>query len=170
MLSRTGKRLGKARVDAARRTRLTEPQVSQDGWPRFDHLAAIVEFSGEAIIGASLDGIVTSFNPAAEAMFGYHSEEIIGSHVRTLSPDSGTEQSRDNLAMVKAGLPSQNVETVRVRKDGTVFPVSLTLSPIRDENGAVIGMFAILRCTPMPWPGSPSRTSCGTPSPAISSW
>src|SRR5664280_215342 len=108
-------------------------------------LAAIVENSNDAIIAKTLDGMITSWNQAAETMYGYSSEEMLGKSIDQLSPDDRTGEMNSNLARVKAGLDVEHFETVRVRKDGTVFPVSLTVSPIRDEDGAVVGASSIAR-------------------------
>ncbi len=108
-------------------------------------MAAIVEFSGEAIFGCTLEGIVTNWNPAAERLYGYSSEEIIGKSGSLLSPKDRTGEIKAILARVKDGGAVTDFETIRVRKDGTVFPVSLTLSPIRDVDGTIIGASAIAR-------------------------
>ena len=108
-------------------------------------MAAVVEFSGEAILTCTRGGIITSFNPAAGRMFRYGKDEIIGKSVSLLSPESGVEQSREIVAKILAGRPTENLETVRIRRDGTEFPVSLTASGIRDKDSAVVGMCAIVR-------------------------
>ena len=108
-------------------------------------LAAIVEYSDDAIFGKTLDGIITSWNTAAERMYGYSAAEIVGKSIDLLSPNDQLDEIRTILAEVKAGQYVEHLETERVRKDGTVFPVSLTVSPIRDENGAVVGASTIAR-------------------------
>jgi PAS domain S-box-containing protein len=108
-------------------------------------LAAIVEHSNDAIIAKTLDGIVTSWNPAAERMYGYSSEEMLGQSIDRLSPEGRTGEIMLILARIKAGQPVEHFETERVRKDETVFPVLLTVSPIRDEDGAVVGASSITR-------------------------
>ncbi|HZX98518.1 MAG TPA: PAS domain S-box protein [Dermatophilaceae bacterium] len=108
-------------------------------------LAAIVESSDDAIIGRTLDGIITSWNPAAVMMFGYSSKEIVGKPIDLLSPEDRAGEMVSILAKISAGRPVDNFETVRVRKDGAVFPVSLTVSPIRDADGAVVGASVIAR-------------------------
>jgi PAS domain S-box-containing protein len=109
------------------------------------HMAAIVQNSGEAIISSTLDGIITSWNPAAEMLFGYTSEEIIGKSGRHLSPQDRTQEIREILARIGEGRGSESVETHRVRKDGMEFPVTVTVSPIRDKDGAIVGASAITR-------------------------
>jgi PAS domain S-box-containing protein len=108
-------------------------------------MAAIVESSDDAIISRTLDGIVTSWNPAAERMFGYSSAEIVGKPISLLTPEDRAGERISILAKISAGHAVENFETIRVRKDGTVFPVSLTTSPIRDEKGTVVGASVIYR-------------------------
>jgi len=108
-------------------------------------LAAVVEFSGEAIVSTSSDGTVTSWNPAAERLYGYSSEEMIGKSVILLSPEERIGEADEILAEVGASQPVVNFERIERRKDGTVFPVSLTIAPIRDAAGTVVGTSAIAR-------------------------
>ena len=108
-------------------------------------IAAIVESSDDAILGRTLEGIVTSWNPAAERLFGYSSEEMIGTSVDVLIPRDQRAEIAAVVARIKAGQHVEHVETLRVRKDGTVFPVSLTFSPVRDERGAIVGASVIGR-------------------------
>jgi PAS domain S-box-containing protein len=108
-------------------------------------LAAIVESSDDAIIGKTLGGIITTWNPAAERLYGYSSEEMIGGSVRLLSPKDRPDEIKELLAKIRAGDHVHHFETFRVRKDGTVLPVSLTISPIRDADGTVTGGSTIAR-------------------------
>jgi len=108
-------------------------------------MAAIVESSDDAIVSGSLDGLVTSWNPAAERMYGYTREEIVGKPARSLTPEDRTTEIDTVLAKIRAGQHVEHLATKRVRKDGTVFPVSLTVSPIRDADGAVVGTSVIHR-------------------------
>jgi PAS domain S-box-containing protein len=110
-----------------------------------ERMAAIVEYCDEAIIGRTLDGIVTSWNPAAERMFGYSGDEIVGKPIDLLCPGDRAGETISILAKISAGRPVDDYETKRVRKDGTVFPVSLTISPIRDESGVVVSASVICR-------------------------
>jgi PAS domain S-box-containing protein len=105
----------------------------------FARLAAAIEFSGEAIISSTLDGTITSWNPAAERMFGYFSEEVIGKSETVLIPQDRAGEISDLMATIRAGRQVENFETLRVRKDGSVFPISLTSTPIRDSDGTIIG-------------------------------
>jgi PAS domain S-box-containing protein len=110
-----------------------------------EQLAAIVEHSDDAIIGKTLDGIVTSWNPAAARMYGYSAEEIIGKSVDLLSVRGQASEMHTILARVRAGEPVERFETTRVRKDGSTITVSLTVSPIHDQHGAKIGASTIAR-------------------------
>src|SRR5665647_639563 len=108
-------------------------------------MAAIIRNSDAAIIGRTLDGIVTSWNPAAERMLGYSSEEIVGKSVEFLVPEDRTGEMNTILARVRAGQLVERFETIRVRKDGTVFPVAATVAPIHDAGGAIIGASTFIR-------------------------
>src|SRR5664280_2390528 len=107
--------------------------------------AAIVEFSDDAIIGVTLKGTITSWNPAAEQMYGYSSRETIGKSLSLLVPVDRAGELTDVLATIRAGQRVKHLETNRVRKDGTMFSVSITLSPIRDAHGVVVGASVIGR-------------------------
>jgi len=107
-------------------------------------IQAIVESSDDAIVSGLLDGTITSWNPAAERMFGYSSEEIIGKSAEFLKPEGAADQMNAVVARIKAGQPVERLEGFRVRRDGTVFPVSLTVSPLWDE-GALVGTSVIYR-------------------------
>ena len=107
--------------------------------------AAMVEQSSDAIYGGTLDGIITIWNPAAEKMYGCSSREIIGRSVHLLCPEDRWEEIDATLARIRAGQQVAHLDTIRVRKDGTLFPAMLTISPIRDESGAVVGAFSIAR-------------------------
>ena len=108
-------------------------------------MASIVEFSGEAIFGRTIDGIITSWNPAAESMYGYSSEEIVGKPINLLIPEDRTGEIEAILAKISAGRPVEHLETIRVRRDGTAFPVSLSVSPINGADGEVVGASVISR-------------------------
>jgi len=108
-------------------------------------MEAIVEGSDDAIIGRTLEGIITSWNPAAERMYGYRGEEVIGQSVGMLIPEDRTDEMRTILGGIRAGQRVESLETIRVRKDGTVFPISLTVSPIRGAGGAIVGASVICR-------------------------
>ena len=119
---------------------MTNYRMAEEARRRLDQLSAVVEFSGEAMISSTLDGVITSWNPAAERLYGYSSEEAIGEPIDFLVPeDRRAADVEDLVARIRAGEHLKDFETIRVRKDGTVFPASLTVSPIRNENGEVIG-------------------------------
>ncbi len=108
-------------------------------------LAAIVESSNDAIIGKALDGIITSWNGGAEEIYGYAAEEVIGNPITMLALPARHAEVREFLEKVRRGERVVSHETERVRKDGTLIHVSLTLSPIRDADGNVIGISTIAR-------------------------
>jgi PAS domain S-box-containing protein len=102
-------------------------------------LAAIVESADDAIIGEDLNGIVQTWNMGAEIIFGYKAKEIIGKPISLLVPAGHTDELPEIFARIKQGEHIENFETIRMRKDGTIIPVSLTFSAIKDANGKVIG-------------------------------
>ncbi len=108
-------------------------------------LASIVDSSDDAIIGKTLEGIITSWNRSAESMYGYTAEEIIGQPISVLfSPDRPREMD-EIFAQIRNGERVEHYETLRRRKDGTLFHVSLTVSPIHDTSGRLIGASSIAR-------------------------
>ena len=108
-------------------------------------LAAIVESSDDAIVSKDLNGIITSWNQAAEQMFGYPASEAIGQSIRMVIPADRQGEEDTVLAKIRAGEAVRNFETIRRRKDGTLIPISLTVSPVRDGAGRVIGASKIAR-------------------------
>jgi diguanylate cyclase (GGDEF)-like protein/PAS domain S-box-containing protein len=124
---------------------MTARNKEEEARRQSDLLLASMRFSGDPIISATPDGIITSWNPSAERLFGYTSEEIIGQPGIVLSPKNLVDETGAVMARVRAGEVVDNLESFRVRKDGTVFPVSVTVAPIRNEAGAVIGTTAIPR-------------------------
>ena len=108
-------------------------------------LAAIVESSDDAIISKTLEGIITSWNPAAERTFGYSAAETIGSSMLMLFPADRLDEESKFLTRLKSGERIEHFETVRIRKDGRRIDVSVTLSPIRDGWGKVIGASKVAR-------------------------
>src|SRR5476649_541294 len=107
--------------------------------------AAIIESSNDAIVTKDLDGIITSWNRAAEQMFGYTAEEAIGRSITMLIPPERLSEERDALDRVRRGEALLHFETVRRHRDGTFIDISLTVSPIRDASGAIIGASKIAR-------------------------
>lgn len=110
-------------------------------------LAAIVESSEDAIIGESLDGIITSWNAGAERMFGYTRKEAIGQSVSILHSEGDAEELGAILELIRHGRRASHFETKRCRKDGTRIDVSVSVSPVHDENRKIIGAAKIIRET-----------------------
>lgn len=108
-------------------------------------LAAIVESSEDAIIGKDLEGIVTSWNLGAERIFGYKAVEMVGQSERILIPAADREQENKMLAKIQQGEVIEHYETKQLRKDGTFIDLSISISPIKDENGNIIGASKIAR-------------------------
>ena len=108
-------------------------------------LAAIVENSDDGIIGKTLDGIVVSWNSGAQRIFGYSAEEIIGTPISRLIPPDRANEMRNILARIGVGEKVEHFETERITKDGRRLTVSLTISPIRDEEEHIIGASKIVR-------------------------
>ncbi|HEY2913305.1 MAG TPA: PAS domain S-box protein, partial [Candidatus Angelobacter sp.] len=108
-------------------------------------LAAIVESSGDAIASKDLNGIITSWNRSAEKLFGYKAEEIIGKSVMVIIPPELHHDEHMILSKIRRGEKIEHFETIRVHKNGERIEVSLTISPIKDENGNVIGAAKIVR-------------------------
>ena len=108
-------------------------------------LAAIVESSDDAIVSKDLNGIITSWNNGAERVFGYTAAEAIGKSVTMLIPRERFNEEPALLDRIRKGRPVEHYETVRRRKDGSLIDISLTVSPVRDESGKVIGASKIAR-------------------------
>ena len=108
-------------------------------------LAAIVECSDDAIVSKTLDGIIQSWNTAAARIFGYSAEEAIGQHITLIIPNELQGEEREIIAQLRAGKRVEHFDTTRITKDGRRIPVSLTVSPIRDDKGRVIGASKIAR-------------------------
>ena len=108
-------------------------------------LAAIVESSDDAIIGKTLDGIVTSWNKGAEKIFGHSAGEMLGRSILALIPQERLDEEAMVLATIRRGESIQHFETRRTRKDGRLIDVSVTVSPIREKDGRIIGASKIAR-------------------------
>ena len=121
-----------------------------------DHFANIVRSSEDAILSKDLNGIVTSWNPAAERLFGYSADEIIGTAIIRLFPADLVHQEDMILARIRAEEPVGMIHTRRLHKDGRVLDVALTISPLRDASGKVIGASKIVRDA-RPWLESERR-------------
>lgn len=130
---------------------MNEPRESHTGLPRERevlaslHLAAIVDSAEDAIISKNLDGIVQSWNPGAERIFGYTAEEMIGQPILRLLPKELEGEELSILARLRAGEHIRGFATTRRRKDGSLVPVSLTISPVRNHAGQIVGASKIAR-------------------------
>lgn len=121
---------------------ITERKSSENALSR---LASIIESSDDAIISKNLDGIITSWNKGAERIFGYLAEEIVGRPIKTLIPPERHSEEDAIIQRISSGQRVEHYETVRQRKDGSRIDVSLTISPIKDSFGRVIGASKISR-------------------------
>jgi PAS domain S-box-containing protein len=126
-------------------TAMSDVTKEKQAFENAQRMTAIVEHSDDAIFGQTLEGIITSWNPAAERMYGYSWQEIIGRSVDLLAPEDRTGEINVILARLKAGKTVEHFETVGVRMDATAITVSLSVSPIRDEDGAIVGASTIAR-------------------------
>ena len=108
-------------------------------------LASIVESSDDAIIGKTLDGMIQSWNAAAERIFGFTAQEAVGRHISLIIPSERIHEEDRIIASLKKGERVDHFETERVRKDGTRMVVALTISPIRDATGTIVGASKIAR-------------------------
>jgi len=119
--------------------------VEQNSLAAVRRLAAIVESSDDGIIGMSLDGTISAWNRGAERMYGYGAAEALGQSIRLVIPEDRREEASEVLERIKLGERVEHFETLRCRKDGTRFPVSLMVSPILEDGGTVIGASKIAR-------------------------
>jgi PAS domain S-box-containing protein len=108
-------------------------------------LAAIVDCSDDAIVSKTLDGIITSWNRGAERIFGYTAAEAVGQHITLIIPEDRKSEEDDVLARLRRGERVDHFETVRRAKDGRLLHISLTVSPIRDARGVIIGASKVAR-------------------------
>ena len=121
---------------------VTEQKLAEEKLAR---LAAIVESSNDAIISTRLDGVITSWNKTAEIIYGYTQGEMIGEKITRIIPEDLVHEDLANTARLKSKERISHYETRRVRKDGTVIDVSLTISPIKDAHGHIIGISKMSR-------------------------
>jgi PAS domain S-box-containing protein len=108
-------------------------------------LAAIVDSSDDVIVSKTLDGIITSWNKTAERVFGYSAREAIGSHITLIIPKDRLAEEDTIIARVKRGERINHFDTVRQRKDGTLIDISVTISPVRDSSGRIVGASKVAR-------------------------
>lgn len=132
---------------------MTEPEVSAGlfGKPNLmtdaakNFLAAIIASSDDAIISKDLNGIINSWNDGARRIFGYDADEMVGQSILRLIPEDLHHEEAFILAKIRRGERLEHFETTRIRKDGERFPISVTISPIRDDQGVIIGASKIAR-------------------------
>ncbi|MGA7502772.1 MAG: PAS domain S-box protein [Candidatus Sulfotelmatobacter sp.] len=110
-----------------------------------EHLAAVVDSSDDAIISKDMDGIINGWNRGAEKIFGYTAAEVLGEPMLMLFPPDRVNEEPGILARIRRGESVEHFETVRVRKDGRNIDVSVTISPVRDRSGAIVGASKIAR-------------------------
>jgi PAS domain S-box-containing protein len=134
----SGKIIGASKIarDISERRRLDESRY---------RLAAIVDSADDAIISKNLDGIITSWNNGARRLFGYEQEEIVGQSILTLIPDNLRHEEEEILRRLRAGDNIEHYQTTRISKQGEIREVSITVSPIRNAKGEVIGASKIAR-------------------------
>jgi len=116
---------------------VSESEAGSDGM--FSFLTAIVDSSHDAIVSKTLDGIITSWNPAAEQMFGYTATEAVGQSIRLIIPSDRQAEEDYVLSKVRQGERVDHFETIRQRKDGGTIHISLTVSPIKNAQGVIVG-------------------------------
>jgi PAS domain S-box-containing protein len=107
-------------------------------------LAAIIQDSGDAILTKTTDGIIQTWNPSAERLFGYRVEEVVGKPVTVLFPPDRLHEEDHILELLRNGQPCERFETVRVAKDGRRIPVLVSISPLKNAEGEVIGASKIV--------------------------
>jgi PAS domain S-box-containing protein len=129
--------------DVSERNRIES--IREESLAAVRRLAAIVESSDDGIIGMSMEGTITAWNRGAERMYGYTAAEALGQSIRLVVPDDRREEASQVLDRIKLGERVEHFETLRCRKGGTRFPVSLLVSPILDDAGTVIGASKIAR-------------------------
>jgi PAS domain S-box-containing protein len=110
-----------------------------------NRLGAIVDSSDDAIVSKDLNGIIQTWNRAAERMFGYSASEAIGQSITLIIPHDRLSEEDEVLSRIRSGRPVDHFETIRRRKDGTLIPISLTVSPIHDGTGRIVGASKIAR-------------------------
>ena len=108
-------------------------------------LAAIIDSADDAIVSKTLDGIITSWNPAAQRIFGYEASEVVGKSISILFPEDRGDEERQILDKVKSGERVDHYETKRIRKDGRTIDVSITVSPVMSSQGVIIAASKIVR-------------------------
>jgi PAS domain S-box-containing protein len=127
-------------------TKRVEIEVAlRESEQRWRWLASLVESSDDAIVGKNLDGVITSWNSGAERVFGYSASEAIGQPITLVIPQDRQSEEREILTRIRRGERIDHFETVRQRKHGSLIVVSLTVSPVKDANGKIVGASKIAR-------------------------
>jgi len=135
-----------ARTDKVTRSILDEvPMLRLKADKAVGLLAAIVDSSDDAIVSKTLEGIITSWNAGAERLFGYTAKEAVGQHISMIIPQDRRDEETTILAKLRRGERIDHFDTIRMRKDGTKLEISLTISPVRDAEGKIIGASKIAR-------------------------
>jgi PAS domain S-box-containing protein len=130
-------------IDISERKRI-EAEL-RDSEQRFRWLASIVESSDDAIVSKNLDGVITSWNAGAERIFGYTAEEAVGQPITLVIPQDRQDEERTILTRIRRGERIDHFETIRQRKHGSLITVSLTVSPVRNAEGKIVGASKIAR-------------------------
>jgi PAS domain S-box-containing protein len=135
-----------AKTDSASQSILEElPVLRLKADKAIGLLAAIVDNSDDAIVSKSLDGVITSWNEGVEQLFGYTAQEAVGQHITLIIPPELRHEEAGILERLRRGDRIEHFETVRMRKDGSTFDISLTISPVKDATGRVVGASKIAR-------------------------
>jgi two-component system cell cycle sensor histidine kinase/response regulator CckA len=143
-----------------KRVRFGKAAHAAGGSESQSRLAAIVESSADAIVSETLDGIVTSWNAGATAVYGYGAEEMIGHDVSVLFPRARDDELVPILDQIQRGRRVGHYESKRLRKDGTIIEVSVSISPVRDGSGAIVGIASVARdITERTWAEAERRAS-----------
>ena len=145
IVSATGVALTLAMLGFAFRLIIGELAARRRAEADLSQMAAIIASTDDAVIGKTLDGVITSWNAAAERLYGYPASEVVGRHVSLLMPPGHHGEAVELLERIKRGEDAGQVETVRRCKDGTCIDVEMRVSPIRSETGAVTGASTIAR-------------------------
>jgi PAS domain S-box-containing protein len=138
MFSASGELIGAVNMLLDLRERRRAEEAAQ-------HLASIVESSDDAIVSKDLNGIIKTWNKGAERLFGYTAEEVVGKPITIIIPEDRQSEEPHILERIRRGEPIEHYETRRVRKDGSFVDISLTVSPVRDVDGRVVGASKIAR-------------------------
>lgn len=136
---RPGTRASKKPAKKEKFTSLQSPELAPY-W-----LSALIESADDAIISKTLEGIITSWNDGAQRIFGYTADEVVGKSITILIPDGHLDEEAAILARLRAGHRIEHFETIRVRKDGRLIDISLTVSPIKGPDGTIVGASKIAR-------------------------